>query len=150
MQILGANPKAEVVGLDPLPGKVNYYLGNDPAVWRAGISTYAQVVYRDIYPGIDLLYHSCDGQLEYAFELAPGMDPAAISLALTGADNLAIDAQGDLVVNAAGTQLRQHKPLLYQDVNGTRQAVAGNFVLGDGQRVGFQVGAYDRSEPLVI
>src|SRR5205807_7756010 len=63
---------------------------------------------------------------------------------------LAVDTQGDLVVDAAGAQVRQHKPLIYQDVNGSRQEIAGKYMLEDGRRVGFQVGSYDHSRPLVI
>jgi len=82
--------------------------------------------------------------------VAAGADPGVIHMAFTGADKLTVDARGDLLVDAAGTQVRQHKPLIYQDGNGGRQEIAGDYVLGDGQQVGFQVGPYDRSRPLVI
>jgi hypothetical protein len=150
MQVLGGNAAPQVFGLDELPGKVNYFLGNDLADWHTGIPTYAQVEYRNVYSGIDLLYYGHDGRLEYDFDVAPGADPGAITLAFAGADRLAIDAQGDLLLDVGRTQIRQDRPLIYQDVDGSRRQIAGNYVLKDGQRVGFQVGTFDGSRPLVI
>ena len=34
MKLAGANPNASLTGADLLPGKSNYFLGNDPAKWR--------------------------------------------------------------------------------------------------------------------
>ncbi|HLJ95048.1 MAG TPA: SBBP repeat-containing protein [Gemmataceae bacterium] len=150
MQLVGSSRTPQAIGLDKLPGTVNYYLGNDPTNWHTDIPTFAQVAYHNIYPGIDLVYHSRDGQLEYDFAVSPGANPAAITLSFTGADRLAIDSQGDLVANVAGTEIREHTPRIYQDRNGTPQEIAGQYVLEDGQRVHFRVGAYDPSQRLVI
>src|SRR5262249_32333429 len=106
---------------------------------------------QDVYPGINLVYYGNQDQLEYDFVVAPGADPAAVALSFTGAGQAEIDSQGDLVLQTAAGPVIQHKPLLYQEVNGTRQEVAGNFVLAPTtHEVGFAVGAYDRSRPLVI
>ena len=37
MQLLGANTAPKTMGLDELPGKVNYLIGNDSAKWRTNI-----------------------------------------------------------------------------------------------------------------
>jgi hypothetical protein len=34
----------------------NYFIGNDPSKWQANVPTYGSVLYRDLYPGIDLRY----------------------------------------------------------------------------------------------
>src|SRR5262249_9145044 len=67
MKIVGANPQPEVAGGVELPGKVNYFIGNDPKKWRTNISTYAKVKYQGVYPGIDLVYYGNQQQLEYDF-----------------------------------------------------------------------------------
>ena len=90
MKLVGANRTAKVTGLDELPGKANYFIGNDPKKWRTDVPTYAKVQYRDVYPGIDLVFHGKDsgfrsqdsGELEYDFVVAPGADPNAIELAI--------------------------------------------------------------------
>ena len=45
MQLAGANSTVEPTGEEQLPGKVNYFVGSDPAKWHAGIPTYAKVRY---------------------------------------------------------------------------------------------------------
>ncbi|HEV2177809.1 MAG TPA: hypothetical protein VGW33_11520 [Terriglobia bacterium] len=72
MQLVGANPQAKVEGTDELPGKSNYFIGNDPKKWRTNVPTYAKVRYQGVYPGVDLVYYGNQGQLEYDFVVAPG------------------------------------------------------------------------------
>jgi hypothetical protein len=150
LQLVGAEPAPPASGRDPLPGTSNYLVGADPNRWRTGIANYAGVEYRGVYPGIDLVYHGNQGQLEYDFDVAPGADPGAIRLRVEGASSLALDPQGNLVLHAAGGDLVQHAPVVYQDVGGVRRPVAGRFVLEGGDQVGFALGAYDKRLPLVI
>lgn len=151
MQILGANPTPAIAGRDELPGKVNYLLGDDPSQWQTNVPNYAKVEYRNVYDGIDLVYYGThQRQLEYDFVVAPGVDPSVIRLGFTGADRLEIDERGDLVLHSGSEQVRQHRPILYQEVNGTRQEVAGRYLLANNGEVGFEVGAHDVTKPLVI
>jgi hypothetical protein len=150
MQVVGANPKSQPVGVDELPGKVNYFIGNDPAQWHTDIPTYAKVEYPQIYDGINLVYYGNQQQLEYDFIVGPNANPAAINLSFSGAGQIRMDNQGDLVRQTSSGPLVQSKPVIYQDVNGVRQAIAGGYVLRGPQQVGFQVGAYDPAQPLVI
>ncbi|PYQ23008.1 MAG: hypothetical protein DMF79_04760, partial [Acidobacteria bacterium] len=90
------------VGLEELPGKVNYFRGADPARWRRNVPTYKRVAYRRIYPGIDVVFHGDQRQLEYDLALAPGADPGLIVLQFAGAERVTVDAQGDLVLRVAG------------------------------------------------
>ncbi len=149
LQLVGGNAAPVVTGRDQLPGKVNYFLGNDPAQWHTNIATFARVKYDDVYPGIDLVYYGSQQQLEYDFVVSPGADPSVIRLNVSGAERLELDAASDLVVTAGGQELRQHKPFVYQMVGSARREVTSRFVL-DGQQVRFAVGAYDASKPLVI
>jgi hypothetical protein len=114
MTLVGSNPKAKVTGLDELPGKSNYFIGNDPKKWRTNVPQYAKVKYKDVYPGIDLVYYGNQRQLEYDFVVSPGADPRVIALSIDGADKMEIDAQGDLVLRAEAGDVRLHKPLVYQ------------------------------------
>src|SRR5688572_2506495 len=98
MRLVNANPTPVVEGLEELPGKSHYFIGNDPTKWQTHVPHYARVAYREVYPGIDLVYHEARGQLEYDFVLAPHAKASAITLAFTGADQLYLDGQGDAVV----------------------------------------------------
>src|SRR5688572_27814964 len=150
MGLVGAARKPLVSGIEDLPGKANYFIGNDPAKWRTNVPLYGKVHYREVYPGIDLVYYGNQRSLEYDFVVAPGADPKKILLAFSGADNIEIDAQGDLVLGAAGGTVRQKKPVIYQDIDGLRTEIEGGYVRNGAKRVGFKVAAYDRSRPLII
>src|SRR5438093_1112419 len=150
MTFIGANPEPEVVGAEELPGKANYFMGSDPANWRTDVPTYAKVRYKNVYPGIDLIYYGNQRQLEYDFVVSPGADPRRIRLGFQGADKLEVDAQGDLVLHTATGVIRQRKPVVYQEVEGLRREIAGGYVLEGARRVGFRVAAYDARRPLVI
>jgi hypothetical protein len=150
MQLLGANPSTSMTGLEQLPGRVNYFIGNNPHQWRTNLPTYAKVKYEAAYPGIDLLYYGNQRQLEFDFIVAPGADPEAIRLSMEGADHLEVDTQGDLVLYAGSEQIRAAKPLVYQVVNGVRREISGSYVLTAAHQVGIQIAAYDASRPLII
>ena len=150
MRLLGANPAAEISGLEELVGKSNYFIGNDPKKWRTNVPNYARVKYRDVYPGVDLVYYGNQRELEYDFVVAPGGDPQAIRLGIEGAKKAVIDAQGDLVLHTNEGDVCLHKPTIYQEVDGAKQPIAGHYVLRDKRQAGFEVGAYDAARPLVI
>src|SRR6266581_2224024 len=150
MSLVGAARKPTVSGTDELPGKANYFIGKDRSKWRTNVPTYARVHYREVYPGIDLVYYGNQRQLEYDFVVAPGANPKKIALRFQGADKLEIDAEGDLVLHTAGGEMRQHKPVIYQEIEGVRQEIGGGYVRKGADRVGFQLAAYDTTRPLVI
>jgi len=146
----GARPDAAVSGVDKLPGASNYLIGNDPTKWHTDVPAYARVRYTGVYRGVDLVWHGEGGQLEYDFEVAAGADPAPIAVALHGGDRPTVDAKGDLVTHAGGSELRQHAPVAYQEVNGARHPVDARFAPRPDGTVGFALGTYDRRRPLVI
>src|SRR5882672_6170798 len=150
MSLVGAASKPLVSGLEEQPGKANYFVGRDRSKWRTNVPTYAKVQYKNVYPGIDLVYYGNQRQLEYDFVVAPGADPNKIVLGFKGARKLAIDAQGDLVLHTAGGDIRQHKPIIYQEIDGIRRDIDGGYVRKGANHVGFQVAAYDPTWPLVI
>jgi hypothetical protein len=152
IKLVGSNPAPRVEGTRQLAGKSNYFIGNDPKKWRTNVPTYAEVELRNVYSGIDLIYHgSAQGKLEYDFRLAPGADPNAIRLSFKGESKLALDQRGDLIVSVGGQKLVEGAPLIYQETSGGgRPTVAGGWRLRGAHEAGFQVASYDRDKPLVI
>jgi hypothetical protein len=168
MRLVGAKAAAKMTGLGELPGKSNYFLGNDPKKWRTNVRNYTKVKYEKVYPGVDLVYHGNQQQLEYDFVVQPGADPQQIAFQISSAEfkpanaveaeTVRIDRNGDLVVPADGGELRFHKPVVYQPMTYKRQmtAAAGrrvieaNYVLRGGERIGFQLADYDRKRPVII
>jgi uncharacterized protein (TIGR03437 family) len=166
MRLLNASSasSAEATGLQT--GKSNYFIGNDPAGWRTNIPNYSRVRYRGVYPGVDLLYYGAQRRIEYDFVVSPRSDPRKIKLAFEGAEKIAVDEQGDLLLDIGGEQLRMRNPIVYQESNGARRQIESRYILldndssfrnphsatGNGRipAVGFQVGDYDTNEALII
>ena len=142
-----ANAHPALEGAGQLPSRTNYLLGGVASRWRVGAPQYSAVRYREIYPGIDLVFHGASGTLEYDFVVNSGADPSRIRLAFDGARGVSIDAAGDLVLRTATGELRSHRPLVYQE--GPRREIAGNYVV-HGHEARFRLAAFDRTRPLVI
>ncbi len=147
MKLAGAQC-ARISGAEPLSGKVNYFIGADPAKWSRGIATYRRVEYKQVYKGIDLVYYGNQRRLEYDFRVEPGADPAQIALEFSGARPM-LDAGGELQLALDGAPLRFRKPVVYQIDGGRKKMVRGRYQLAGG-RVRFKLGPYDHSRALVI
>jgi hypothetical protein len=150
MQLEGANASPAIAAEEPLPGKSNYFIGNNREKWVTDVPSYARVKYSEIYPGVDVEFYGNQRHLEYDFTVAPGGDPEAIALKIEGALKLAIDSHGDLILHTTDGDAKFQKPILYQMVGAERREVAGNYTLSSGNRVTFAIAEYDRSLPLVI
>jgi hypothetical protein len=148
MRLVGADPEAAIAGVDPLPGRSHYLLGESDR-WRRSVPSFARVQYTGVYPGVSLVFYGTERQLEYDFVVAPGADPATVALAFDGVDGVRLDGDGDLVLATPGGEIRLHRPVIYQEAGGERRPVEGGYVL-DGDRVRFRVAAWDASRPLVI
>src|ERR1035441_3638767 len=148
MSLIGANPKANAVALDPQPGVVSYFIGNDPKNWRSGIPTYGKVEYPQIYPGVDLVFYGNQRQLEYDFVVAPGADPSRIAWRIDGA-RASVDAEGNLALSAPNGPATFKKPVLYQVDGDKKIRVEGRFAVA-GNQVRFRLGEYDHSRALIV
>jgi YD repeat-containing protein len=136
---------------DPLPGRSHYLLGNDPEAWRRNVEHFGRLVAKDIYPGIDLVLRDHDGRIEYDLVVAPGADPSQIEVQFDGVTGLRVERAGDLLMAASlGQELRQPRPFVYQESGGVRRTVAARYYLRSERSVGFQLGGYDPTRPLVI
>jgi hypothetical protein len=148
MKFLGQQRNARVEGVDALAGTTNYLLGNG-ASYRTNIKSYKKVRYSDIYPGIDVEYRGNGRMLEYDFVLKPGADPDKIRIAFSGVHGTSIDPSGDLILKTDADPIVQKKPHVYQEIDGQERIVEAAYLIR-GRDVGFRIGGYDRTRPLVI
>src|SRR6185369_11050918 len=150
LKLEGANRAAQIEGFDQLTARSNYFAGSDPTAWRTNIPNYARVRYSQIYPGIDMVYYGNERRLEYDFIVAPGSDPEIVEISFGGDQNFAIDSMGDVVLHTSQGDILQRKPNAYQELNGIKEEVPVSYVARSGHSIGFQLGAYDPSRPLII
>jgi hypothetical protein len=150
MKFTGAQKPAGWAGLEKQPGISNYFIGNDPSRWHTDVPNYSRVEARDLYPGISLVAYGNAGHLEYDLNVAPGADPAQVQLAWEGADSLRLNADGDLVLATRLGEVVQKRPTVFQDLGGRRTEVASHYTMGAGNKVRFELAAYDHTRPLRI
>lgn len=140
MKFVRASSKPKGTGIEPTGGYSNYFLGKTEKSWFTGIPHYDSVRYTNIYPGIDLLYYTQNGSVEYDFVLAPGADPNQIELAFDR--DVRVDKNGELVL--AG--LRQHHPQVMQE----GRKIASEYQRVSPRRVHIKLARYGRAHPLSI
>ena len=150
VRLVGSDPGARSRGVDRQAGTSNYFLGNVSKLWLTDIPQYGRVEYQGVYPGIDLAYYGNNERLEYDFILGPHADPGRIRLAVEGADRVSIDSAGDLVLTVGSAEIRERKPVVYQESRNGRRVVEGRYVAREGNQVGFELGSYDPDKPVVI
>ncbi len=148
--LAGANAHPSISGLDRQQTTVNYFVGSNSQNWRTGVPTYGGVVYRNVYPGVNLVYYGTQDRLEYDFQLAPGAKPGIIRLAISGASGLTIDAHGNLIIATAAGGIVQTPPTVYQQAGRQRRIISSRYQISGKQTVGFVIGSYDPRLPLVI
>lgn len=137
-------------GEDALASTTNYFLGNDPGAWRSGVPNFGRLLARNVYPGIDLSYYGTGSALEHDFIVNPGADYHQISVSFTGQDSITQDADGNLLLETGGNELRLNAPRTYQRGEHEQRTVASRFELTGSTATVAVTGTYDRSEPLVI
>jgi hypothetical protein len=149
MRLEGATPGHRVEGKGRLSGRANFLTGS-PSEWIVDVPLYESLVYRQVYPGIDVRYGGAGRSLKSEVVVAPGADPGLVKIRYLGGGAPWIDVDGSLVVRAGGRDLVEQPPLVYQERDGARQPVAGRFVLLGDNVVGFGLGEYDRTRTVVI
>jgi hypothetical protein len=150
LKMIGANTNAAVEGLDELPGKVNYFIGNDPEKWQRDVPTFRKVYYKDVYPGIDIVYYGNQQELEYDFIVAPGANPKIIKFQVEGSERIRLNETGDLLLTLKHGEVRLNKPFIYQNAaDGKRREVKGTYVV-KGTEISFKLNGFDARKPLVI
>jgi hypothetical protein len=145
-----ANEKANIHGINEVITKTHYYKGADESKWVTNVPNYSKVCYDDLYPGIDMVYYGTQSGLEYDYIVKPGADASAIAMEIGNAKKLELTDKGDLIIKMENGQIHKGKPIVYQEVNGQRKTIEGSYVLEAANRIAFKVGAYDRTQTLVI
>ncbi|MCZ6675864.1 MAG: SBBP repeat-containing protein [Candidatus Poribacteria bacterium] len=145
----GKRVKPDVRG--ELPGKVNYFIGNERQQWRENIPTFQEVVYRDVYPGIDLVYSGVQRRLKYTFYLQPGASVDQIEMNYEGVEAVSIDPDTDeLILQMGWGTMKDAAPVAHQEIDGVKKPIDVSFrILGD-THIGFAMGAYDSNYMLVL
>ena len=146
---IGANRDVRLYAKNQLPGKINYLLGDNPKNWQTGIPLYKEIIYTQLYRGIDLNIYGTNNQMEYDFIVSPGADPGAIRLECEGIDALKVDNKGNLLIKTPFGELKHLKPIIYQKIGKSRYNVNGSFVVSK-NTFSFDIKNYNKDYALII
>ena len=149
LSFIGSNSEVEPVGAEPLGGTTNYFLGNDPALWKRGVPNYGRVIEHGLYEGVDAVFHSDGHNIEYDFVVSPGRDPGVVRLKIEGAE-ATLDDTGALLLRSNESVVRMDRPLAYQSIASEKRMVPVRYLVDAGPVIGFELGEYDRSQSLII
>lgn len=149
MDFVAANPAVRMETAKADEGYVNYFIGDDPAKWAGGCHIFGEVIYKDLYPGIDVKYYSEAGSLKYEFIVQPGADPSRILMQYKGVDKLSI-RNGELIIGTSVGEMKELAPYSYQSGLEGREKIDSRYRLEKGNRVRFTLGGYDRTKVLII
>jgi hypothetical protein len=149
-EFIGASGSPAIEVSEARPGVHNYFIGSVPSKWRTGVRSYGEVLYKDVWQGIDLRLHGIEADLEQDFVINPGADLDRVRVAYRGIGSLRIAQDGAMVVETAFGEFRASKPRIYQEINGKKKEVAGGFKPINGTTFAFEVSAYNHDYALVV
>jgi hypothetical protein len=155
LHFIESNPKAKLEGQKVGTGKVHFLTGNDPEKWITNLPTYHEIIYRELWPGVDLLFQEGNGRLKYLLMVQPGAPISPIRMTYRGADNLSLDDSGNLQIHTQSGVFIDERPISYQEIGGMQVPVKSFFVIEEEEngekRFGFGIGEdYDPRYPLLI
>ena len=153
LDFLGADPGVSLEGRNKTPAVVSYFKGSANNN-QTGLATFREVIYRNLWPGIDVTYSGTTNRLKYQFVVQPGADARQVRLAYRGAD-ITVNASGQLEVSTPLGGFRDDKPYVFQQRGGQQVAIPAAYRLeqsdsGNQTIYSFELGDYDPSLPLVI
>lgn len=152
VEFMDAKPVSPA-GQERITGTFNYLLGSKSDDGLTGVETFQKVVYRELFQGIDLVFHITPAGLKYDYIVAPGADPRQIRQvygAVAGpAPELALGADGALRIITGSAELRETAPYSYQLLEGEESKVRSWFSIR-GHTVSYHLEPYDATRKLVI
>jgi len=151
VRFLGMNKAAKIESKFQDKAYYNYFIGNDKSKWASSVNSYEEVWYKNVYANIDArLYAAEDLSLEYDMIVRPGANVADIKLAYEGLHGMYINKEGQLCIKTIFGESVYPKPIAYQLKGGKRVSVKCEYTVAKGEILGFEMGEYDKSAPLVI
>ena len=139
----------DVKGRSREKGEYNYITSRDRTRWATHIPCFAEVVYPDIYPGIDLVYQFVSGRLKYMFVISPSADPGNVVISIDGHNGLLVASEGSLIITTDRGSITDSGRATYY-LDSPEETVPCSFDVIDDSSYTFSIGEYDRSRSLVI
>lgn len=136
---------------NPVAVQFSYFIGNDAKSWTSDVKGYGEVVYENVYPGIDMRIYMHQFTLKYEFIVRPQADPSQIKLKYEGASGISLNETGQAVIKTSLGQFKEAEPYSFQKVNKGNIEIASRFELSEGNVFHFSLPkGYDKLQALTI
>ncbi|MCK5455738.1 MAG: hypothetical protein KAI45_01350, partial [Melioribacteraceae bacterium] len=124
-----ANKNPIIEGNERLTGVANFFKGSDPTKWQTNLPTYSSIMYKELYPGIDMGYIGEEGNLESEFYVSARTDYHKIKIEYSGIKSKRIRDDGALLLETELGELIEKAPYAYQDIDGVREEIEAEYTL---------------------
>ena len=148
LEFIDANPDALLEAGEKTQATFNYFRGRK-SKWKTGLRSYNTIIYQNLWPGIDLVYHGTENKLKHTFIVHPGADPNRIRLRYHGVDALHVSDDDTLIIDTPARKLFDEPPYVYQNITGARIEITAHYDV-TGTTYGFRLGLYDPTQPLYL
>ncbi len=143
-----SNKIPQIIGKNEFNCKINYFKGDNKSQWKSCIPIYEKLLYKEVYPGIDLLYYGKQTNMKLEFIVQPNKSIDCIKLNFEGADKIEIDEEGNLVVSFDDKAVKILNLEAIQ--GGSEEKIECKFEIEDNFKIKFNVANYDLNEVLKI
>jgi gliding motility-associated-like protein len=141
--------KSKVYCKNKLPERYNYFKGKDKSRWAENVSAYSELYFENLYPQINLKWYENNNSLKYDFIVLPGGNPSDIKIKYNDVEDIYI-REKKLYIKTEIYTLIENEPYIYQEENGNKIKIQGEFILHD-SILSFKIkGRYDKSKALII
>lgn len=148
LEFRGANATA-LAGANPVKANVNVLLGRGSGHYKQ-VPAFKSAVYKNLYPGVQMLVAGQGGKLEYGFKLEPTATLSDIKIDVKGVSSVAIDTKGNLRMKTGTGTLVQTKPRFSEiGPDGPRER-QGRFILLGKTTYGFAVDSHTKGTKLYV
>ncbi len=132
-----------------LQAKANYFIGDDPDEWKKNIPLFSEVIYKDLYPGIDLTLYGDGGGLRYKYLVQANADVSSILTSFEGIDEVVVGPSGEIIITSSFQNLGMRAPKAYYQNEKEHIPVEVELVLIDKKTFGYRL-KEQRELPLII
>ena len=150
VKYLGVNEGVKVEGLNERKTKINYFIGDEEEKWIQGARAFSDVIYKNLYSGIDMIVSGNQDKIKYTYVVGEGADAKKIAMKHMGVEGIRINESGELEMDLEGGHLFEEKPYCYQIVEGQKIEVESSYAIAEDGTVKFEVGDYNKEKKLII
>ncbi|WP_229217092.1 gliding motility-associated C-terminal domain-containing protein [Dyadobacter luteus] len=149
VKMVGSSATTMLKPSKPVQTRFSYFLGEGASA--GDVQGFEEVMYENIYPGINLRIYMHNAVLKYEFIVGADARVGDIAMKYEGASDLALNGEGQVVVKTPLSTFKENVPYSFQKRKEKTVEIKSGFSLKDGNTLSFLLpDGYDKSQSLII